>query len=83
MKQLLLSSPSDTGWTLPHLNYLSELYCLRVLIPTQRLTQSLCTLHPFRYLTGATLGTWRGSPPLTKAGLSPARIRQLRLAHIP
>ena len=49
MGRSLLPSPYHTGWALPHLNYFSELYRLRVIIPTQRLTHSLCTLHVHRY----------------------------------
>ena len=77
-----------------NLKYLSVLYRLRVIIPTQWPATSLCTLHPLRYLTDATLGTRpselgslldslsRGYLGLDLAYIaSPTSQRQLRLAY--
>ena len=55
----MLSSPSHTGSTLGLHKYFSELYRLRVIIPTQRPICFLSTLHDLRFLNRARLDTER------------------------
>ena len=67
-ESLMLPSPFHTGLAHPHHSYFSELYRLRVFIPTQWPTSLLSTLHLLCCLTGARLAT---EPPfgLTPMGL--------------